>query len=464
MLPEELRLTESVSARWDMLRLVAGRQPGISTDQKSQVNSGAGVCRIAETMSEGGASFARLDKLKHVLPKNAETSLGAADTSVSATSKSRVKSKNTSANGVSKNILAALFALAVFPLSAATSSSVRLKELVTLEGVRDNQLMGYGLVVGLAGTGDRRQTIFSAQSLANLLERMGLTVDPTTIQVKNTAAVIVTATLPPFAQPGSRIDVTIAAMGDAPSLQGGILLMTGLKGPDGQVYAVAQGATVLGGITAGQSGNTASVNHPTVSRIPDGAIVERVAPSANLGSMIHLQLGHADFTTASRVAEALNKRFGDVAHADNAALISVSLPAEYSKRSTEFVAELEALTIEPDAEAVIVVNERTGTIVMGKNVKIAPVAIMQGNLSVQIQTTFDVSQPLPLSGGTTTVTPQTKVAVKQEPARNLMLKEGATVEELVRALAAIGSTPREIISILQNLKSAGALDAALKVI
>jgi len=331
--------------------------------------------------------------------------------------------------------------------------------------VRDNQLMGYGLVVGLAGTGDRQQSLFPAQSLANLLERMGLTINPTLILVKNTAAVMVTATLPPYAQPGSRIDVTVAAMGDAPSLYGGILLMTGLKGPDGQVYAMAQGATVMGGFTAGRGATTsASVNHPTVSRIPGGAIVERGAPSPPLGSHIHLQLGHADFAVASRVAEAVNQHFGDVAHADNAALISVNLPAEYAKRTTEFVAELEALTIEPDAEAVIVVNERTGTIVMGKNVKIAPVAIMQGNLSVEIQTTYDVSQPMPFSGGQTTVTPQTNVAVKQEPARNLMLKEGATVEELVRALSAIGSTPREIISILQNLKSAGALDAELKVI
>ena len=358
----------------------------------------------------------------------------------------------------------ALLACAPSALCGATAA-VRLKELVTLEGVRDNQLLGYGLVVGLAGTGDRRQTIFSAQSLSNLLERMGLTVDPTTIQVKNTAAAMVTAILPPFAQPGSRIDVTIAAMGDAPSLQGGVLLMTGLKGPDGQVYAVAQGSTVLGGFSAGQGSNTAAVNHPTVSRIPGGAIVERGAPSTNLGSLIHLQLGHPDFTTASRVAEVLNKHFGEVAHADNAALISVSLPADYAKRSTEFVAELEALTIEPDAEAVIVVNERTGTIVMGKNVKIAPVAIMQGNLNVEVQTTLEVSQPNAFSsGGTTQVVPQTSVSVKQEPARNVLLKEGATVEELVRALSAIGSTPRDIISILQNLKSAGALDADLRVI
>jgi len=343
-------------------------------------------------------------------------------------------------------------------------AAVRLKEVVSIEGVRDNQLMGYGLVVGLAGTGDRRQTLFSAQTLTNLLERMGLTVNPAAIQVKNTAAVMVTATLPPYAQPGSHIDVTIAAIGDAPSLQGGILLMTGLKAPDGQVYAVAQGAMVLGGYTAGQAANTTTVNHPTVGRIPEGAIVERASPSANLGSPLRLQVSRADFTTAARVADALNKHFGPIAHADNAALVTVTLPEDYARKSTEFVSEMERLTIDTDSEAVIVVNERTGTIVMGKDVKIAPVAIMQGNLNVEIQTTFQVSQPNPLSGGTTQVTPQTNVAAKQEPARNILLKQGATVEELVRALAAIGSTPREIISILQNLKSAGALDADLKVI
>jgi flagellar P-ring protein precursor FlgI len=363
-----------------------------------------------------------------------------------------------------KRILASLLALACLVVNS-TAAGIRLKELVTLEGVRDNQLMGYGLVVGLAGTGDRQQTIFSAQSLANLLERMGLTVSPTVLIVKNTAAVMVTATLPPFAQPGSRIDVTISAIGDAPSLQGGVLLMTGLKAPDGQVYAVAQGAMVLGGFSGGKAGNSTTVNHPTVGRIPDGAIVEHGSPSINIGSQFRLQLGRADFTTAARVAEALNKRFGPVAHADNAALISVSLPQEYDKKSTEFVAELEKLTIETDSQSVIVVNERTGTIVMGKDVRIAPVAIMQGNLNVEVQTTLEVSQPNAFSsGGTTQVVPQTSVSVKQEPARNVLLKEGATVEELVRALSAIGSTPRDIISILQNLKSAGALDADLRVI
>jgi flagellar P-ring protein precursor FlgI len=343
--------------------------------------------------------------------------------------------------------------------------SVRLKELISLEGVRDNQLMGYGLVVGLAGTGDRRQTVFSAQSLTNLLERMGLTVSASAIQVKNTAAVMVTATLPPYAQAGSRIDVTISALGDAPSLQGGVLLMTGLKGPDGQVYAVAQGPLVLGGFVAGSGGNTQSQNHPTVGRAPNGAIVERVAPSLNLTKELRLQLQRGDFVMASRITEAINKRFGPIAQAENAGLITLTLPAEYLKKTTEFVAEMERLTVETDSQAVIVVNERTGTIVMGKDVQIAPVAIMQGNLNVEIQTTQNVSQPNALSsGGTTKTTDQVNVAVKQEPSRNVLLKEGATIEELVRALTSIGSSPRDIISILQNLKDAGALDAELRVI
>jgi flagellar P-ring protein precursor FlgI len=362
-----------------------------------------------------------------------------------------------------RRALIAILLFGLFPLAAAPPT-VRLKEIVSVEGVRDNQLMGYGLVVGLAGTGDRRQTLFSAQSLTNLLERMGLTVSATAIQVKNTAAVMVTSTLPPYAQAGSRIDVTIGAIGDAPSLQGGILLMTGLKGPDGQVYAVAQGPMVLGGFMAGSAATTTVVNHPTVGRIPNGAIVERNAPSVALGSPVRLQLARADFATAARIAEAVNRKFGDVAHADNAALISVSLPAQYRKNTTEFVAELESLTIVPDRDASIVVNERTGTIIMGKDVRIAPVAIMQGNLTVEIQTTFGVSQPNPLSQGTTQTVPQTNLNVKQEPSRSVLLKEGATVEELVRALAAIGSSPRDVISILQNLKDAGALDAELKVI
>lgn len=361
--------------------------------------------------------------------------------------------------------LSLLFASGVaLPLPAAT----RLKELVSLEGVRDNQLLGYGLVVGLSGTGDRRQTLFSAQSVTNLLERMGVSVNPILIQVKNTAAVMVTATLPPYAQPGMKIDVTVAAMGDAPSLQGGILVMTGLRGPDGKVYAVAQGAAVLGGYAAGGNtggaGATQVVNHPTVGRIPDGAIVELPAPSIKIGTAVRLQLHQADFTTAARVVEVLNQKFGAVANAENAGLVSVNLPEQFQKTPTEFVAQLEALTVETDRQSRIVVNERTGTIVMGKDVRIAPVAVMQGNLTVEVQRALTVSQPGALSNGTTAVTPEVSVEAKEDRARDIILKEGATVEELVRALTAIGSTPRDIIAILQNLKVAGALDAELEVI
>ena len=354
--------------------------------------------------------------------------------------------------------------LASVLLAVTLAPAARLKELTSIEGVRDNQLMGYGLVVGLAGTGDRRQTLFSAQSLTNLLERMGITVPSTAIQVKNTAAVMITAVLPPYARPGSHIDCTVAAIGDSSSLQGGIVLMTGLKAPDGQVYAVAQGPLVIGGYAVGGAANNKMVNHLTVGRIPNGAIVERPSPATAVGHVVRLQLHHSDFTTASRISVAINKRFGPVAHADDAALVSVDIPAAFQKTSTEFVAELESLTVEADRSAKIVINERTGTIVMGKEVRISPVAILQGNLSVEIQTTLDVSQPNPLSVGTTAVTPQVNVAVKEEPARNVLLRQGATVEELVRALTSIGSTPRDIIAILQNLKSAGALEADVEVI
>ena len=348
------------------------------------------------------------------------------------------------------------------------SPAARLKELASVEGVRDNQLIGYGLVVGLAGTGDRRQSFFSSQSLTNMLQRMGVTVSPTAIQVKNTAAVMLVATLPPYAQPGTRIDVTTAAMGDAPNLQGGLLLMTSLRAPDGQVYAVAQGPVVTGGFVAGRAGNSQTVNHPTVGRVPGGAIVERAAPSVELGSSVRLQLHRADFTTAARVVAAVNRKFSPVgppvAKAENAALVAVALPAAFASRATEFVAELESLAVDADAVAKVVVNERTGTIAIGRDVRIMPVAIMHGNLTVEIQTVAEVVQPAPLSGGTTEVVPKTAVSAKEQPARAVVLKNGATVEELVRALTAIGSTPRDIVAILQSLQAAGALEAELEVI
>jgi flagellar P-ring protein precursor FlgI len=350
---------------------------------------------------------------------------------------------------------------------SADPNASRLKDLVTYEGMRDNQLMGYGLVVGLAGTGDRQQSLFSTQSLTNLLERMGVTVSPTALQVKNMAGVMVTATLPPFAQPGTHIDVTVGAAGDARSLQGGLLLLTSLRGANGQVYAVAQGPVVINGFAAGQGGSTsATLNHPTVGRIPSGAIVERPAPSVPPASEIRLQLRQGDFTTAARIVTAVNQRFsgnlGPVARAENSALISVSVPKDLTP--VEFMAELEKLTVATDQPLRVVINERSGTIVMGKEIRIRPVAILHGNLTVEIQTNYTVSQPAPLSQGQTAVVPQTSVAVKEEKTRNVILKQGATVEDLVRALGAIGSTPRDVIAILQNLQKAGALDAEIEVI
>jgi flagellar P-ring protein FlgI len=354
-------------------------------------------------------------------------------------------------------------------ISSAAVAATRLKELVRVEGVRDNQLIGYGIVVGLNGTGDRRQTVFSAQSLTNLLNQMGVSVPATAIRVNNTAAVLVTATLPPFSRPGSRIDVNTAAIGDASNLQGGMLILTSLRGVDGQTYAVAQGPVVTGGFIAnGGANNKQTVNHPTVGRVPDGAIIERGAPSAPLESSVRLQLRTADFTTATRVTEAINRRFTSgekpVARADNAGSVTVDTPLDWTARPAEFISELERLSVEADRIARVVINERTGTIVMGRDVRIAPVAILHGNLTIEVSTAFDVSQPEAFSHGTTQVVPRVDVAVREEKARNVVLKQGATVDELVRALGAIGTTPRDVIAILQNVKSAGALDAELEVI
>ena len=361
-------------------------------------------------------------------------------------------------------LLAISLALSLVPL--ARPAGTRLKEVASLEGVRDNQLIGYGVVVGLNGTGDKRQTVFSAQTLTNMLKRMGVTVDPTTMQVKNVAGVMVTATLPPFAQPGTKIDITAAAIGDSTNLQGGLLVMTPMKGADGQVYAMAQGPVMTGGFVAGRGGNTQTVNHPTVGRIPEGAIVERSPPSVAPSSHLKLQLHEADFTTASRVVAALNKHFATnglpVAKAESSALVSIDVPASYSTRPIEFVAEMENLTIEPDRKQRIVINERTGTIIIGKDVRITPVAIMHGSLSVEVRTTLDVSQPAPFSQGQTTTTPEVDVKAKEAKAQNVILQQGATVEELSRALQAIGSTPRDIIAILQNMRAAGAIEAEIE--
>jgi flagellar P-ring protein precursor FlgI len=356
----------------------------------------------------------------------------------------------------------------VLSIAPGCFGSTRLKELVSIEGVRDNQLIGYGLVVGLNGTGDRRQTVFSAQSLTNLLQQMGVAVSPAAIRVNNTAAVMVTATLPAFAQPGTKIDVTVGAIGDAQNLQGGLLVLTSLKAVNGQVYAIAQGPVVTGGFIAGRAGNRQTVNHPTVGRIPDGATVEEAAPDVAIGNSVRLQLKDADFTTSARVAEAVNRKFAQdgtqVARAENSAVVAVAVPGQYASRPIEFIAEMERLTVDADQIARVVVNERTGTVVLGREVKISPVGIMHGNLTVEISTAYDVSQPAPFSQGVTQVVPRVDVGVKEEQTRNLVLRDGATVDELVRALGSIGATTRDVIAILQNLKQAGALQAELEVI
>lgn len=350
----------------------------------------------------------------------------------------------------------------------AAPGAARLKELASLEGVRDNQLMGYGLVVGLNGTGDKRQTVFSAQALTNILRRMGVTVNPTAILVRNMAAVMVTATLPPFAQPGTRIDVTAAAIGDATNLQGGLLLLTSLQGPDGQVYAAAQGALLTGGFVAGGGGNAQVLNHPTVGRVPGGAIIERSPPTVAPTSEFRLQLHQADFSTAARITEAVNRRFPNsaapTARAESSGAVLVQLPPSFLDHPVEFVAEIESLTVDADRQQKVVINERTGTIVLGKDVRISPVAILHGALSVEVRTTFEVSQPVPFSQGETTVVPQPSVEAKEARAQNVVLQQGATVEDLVRALQAIGSTARDIIAVLQNMRAAGALAAEIEVI
>lgn len=361
---------------------------------------------------------------------------------------------------------AAILALLLASGPAAQTTPVRWKDMASLEGVRENQLLGYGIVVGLNGTGDKRQPVFPAQTLANLLEKMGVQVSAAAIQIRNTAAVMVTANLPAFAQPGVRIDVNVAAIGDATNLQGGLLLMTSLKGANGVVYAVAQGAVVTGGFVASRgAGNGTTVNHPTAGRVPAGAIIEQAAPSVMPAEKLRWQLKQADFTTAARMAAVVNKRFlASIASCESSGVVVVHLPEDWKIREVEFIAEIEGLTLETDRQNRIVINERTGTIVLGRDVVIRPISILHGNLSVRIQTTYETSQPNPLSGGETVVTPKVDVTAKEEAARNVTLKQGATVDDLVKALMAVGSTPRDVIAVLQNLRAAGALEADIEVI
>jgi flagellar P-ring protein FlgI len=382
-----------------------------------------------------------------------------------------------SAEGQSRQSIRRWVALgAVLALASASASAedaphlARVKDVAAIEGIRDNQLVGYGLVVGLRGTGDSSQTVFPAQTLVSVLERMGITVPQTgsnsasNMQVKNMAGVFVVATLPPFTRPGYKMDITVSSAGDARSLEGGILLMTPLYGPDGQIYAQAQGALVLGGYMASSGGNTKQLNHPTTARIPGGALVERLAPF-DLKQMhtVSVVLNDADFHTAERMAAAINRVLGsERAHAADSRRVDIA--AAPDEDIAALLDQVEAVEVEVFPRARVVVNERTGTVVIGGTVRLQPVSILHGGLSVNVISETRVSQPNPGSSGTTQVVEQTAVQAQDKPVNRIELKEGATVEDLVQELQRTGAGARDVISILQAMKEAGALEADLEVL
>ncbi len=343
----------------------------------------------------------------------------------------------------------------------------RIKDIAAIKGIRTNQLTGYGLVVGLDGTGDKSGTDFTTQALANMMERMGIHVDRNQLKVKNVAAVIVTADLPPFARIGNRIDVIVSSLGDAKSLSGGTLLLTPLKGVNGRVYAIAQGPVAIGGTGAGGAGGGTWKNHLQVARIANGASVEREVPMHLEGKKkLILSLFNPDFTTAKRVADTINASIGEgiAREVDSSALV-LNIPEAMRKNNVaEFIADIETLTVIPDSRAKVVVNEKTGTVVIGENVTISTVAVAHGNLTVTIQKGQNVSQPQPLSQGTTVATPSTNVNVKEEKVKVMNLPGSSTIGELVKGLNSIGVSPRDLISILQAIKAAGALQAELEII
>ena len=356
--------------------------------------------------------------------------------------------------------------LSLLMASAAVADS-RIKDIADFEGVRDNQLVGYGLVVGLNGTGDQlTNSPFTKQSLIGMLERLGVNIRNENIKTANVAAVMVTAILPPFSRHGTRLDVTVSALGDAKSLQGGNLLVTPLVGADGEVYAVAQGNTAVGGFSA--KGESASVTKgtPTTARIPNGAIVERET-GFKLASLsdVYISLRNPDFTTASRIADAINKYLGGAsAKPIDPATVSMAVPPRYQGDIVALLTDVEQLRIVPDQVARVVVDEHSGVIVMGENVRISTVAIAQGNLTIRITETPQVSQPTPFStGGQTAVVQRTDIKVDEDNERKLaVLQQGISLQELVNGLNALGVGPRDMIAILQAIKAAGALQAEIE--
>jgi flagellar P-ring protein precursor FlgI len=351
---------------------------------------------------------------------------------------------------------------------AGQAYGVRIKDIADIKGVRQNQLVGYGLVVGLNGTGDSDNAIFTIQSFASMLERMGVTVRSQDIEVDNVAAVMVTTDLPAFARTGSRIDVLVSSIGDADNLQGGTLLFTPLKGADGQVYAIAQGPVSTGGFVVGStSGSEVQKNFPTAGRVVNGAIIEKeIASDFNNKQSLTLNLHRADFTTASRVAQAINIAFYDqIAHTQDAGTIEVQVPEKYRGDTVALVTMIERLGVTPDTVSKVVINERTGTVIMGENVRISTIAIAHGNLSIEIKEDQNVSQPLPFSrSGRTVVTPESEVLVQEGKNPIFLVESGVSIGEVVKALNALGVSPRDLIAIFQALKAAGALQAELEII
>lgn len=353
-------------------------------------------------------------------------------------------------------VLVLLGALGTPPADAA-----RLKDLASVKGVRSNQIIGYGLVVGLRGTGDKAGARFTTQSLRSLLSKMGIALDPSAIRVANVAAVMVTADLPPFARTGAEIDAVVSSIGDAQSLEGGMLLMTPLLGNDGEIYAIAQGAVAVGGFSVEGGGAAVSQNHPTVGTLVGGATVEREVPYSLVGrDQFEISLHNPDFTTARRTATRINEAFGvRVAAARDSGTLDLKIPETYRDDVVGFLARVETLDVVPDKSARIILNERTGTIVMGDRVRVSTVAVSHGNLTVIVNRTNQVSQPAPFGNGRTTRLQNTDIEAFEEQAKLSVIEETVTIGELVRALNAMGTTPTDLISIIQAIKASGALAA-----
>jgi len=347
----------------------------------------------------------------------------------------------------------------------AVAAAVRVKELVDVQGMRENALYGYGLVVGLAGTGDTEQVFFTSQSISGMLGRLGIRIDPHDVRVRNVAAVMVTARLQAFARPGTRMDVSVASMGNARSLAGGVLLITPLTGADGQVYGLAQGPVQAGGIEASAFGSSFQKNQPTSGRVPAGATIERsVSPNLDKATLT-LGLKRPDFTTANNLAEAINKALGEeAAKAIDPAQIEIKVPAAYKGKAVGLLTKLETLEVQADERARVVVSERTGTVVAGERVRIHPVAVAHGGLSISIQASPVVVQPGAFSQGKTVQTKQAQIDAREKEKAMVALPATTSVDDLTKALNLLGATPRDLIAILQAMKAAGALDADLEVL